>query len=541
MNKSICLVLNANIPFIRETGTQFAFQETILFESIEDTFLPLIELCEKLDNDHIHFRFALVVPPVLCELLTDSFLIKRYLHYIDNRIEFGALETERLKNDAAACALAGFYRDKAIEKRKRFCSLHNKNILTSLLDFARRGRIEFLGTTATNIFLPFYSAFPAITNAQIETARRSEKRFFRSASEGFWLPELGYSRELDAFIRKHNFAWTIIDTHAALLSTPVPEFGSFYPAKTEDGTILFIRDFFAADEIMNITGSHRQASAFRSYFDDSGFELPANSVIPFLSANGVRAATGYKYRTVGEDGFGKELYNIQRGKKAARKKAGEFLHNRIMALNSAADIMNMPPISVCAFSIEFFGRFWYEGMDFLDELFRSAAKIKDISFQTPSEYLENIDIIPLQCVRPEFSSRGYNGYGESYLDSSNDWIYRHILRASERMTELAQRFRYAAQGGTARGDALRERTLNQAAREILLSQTSDWSRIISAGEHHLTREWSNYAKNRLETHLRNFTTFYEALGSNHVSTRLLTELELKNNIFPEMNYRVFCS
>ncbi|GMO27057.1 MAG: DUF1957 domain-containing protein [Spirochaetaceae bacterium] len=533
MQKVICLVLNADTPFIRETGTQFTFQEMPLFESIEDTLLPLLELCERLEAEHIHFRFALVLPPILCQLLTDGLVSKRYLNYVDNRIAFGEAEMARLKNDGAAFELAAFYHNEAIKKRDRFCSRYQMNLLRSLLDFSRRGYIEFLGGTATNIFLPFYSAFPAIANAQVETARRSERRFFRNLPEGFWLPELGFYKGLDTLLRKHRFAWTIVDTHATLLAEPAPLLGSFYPVKTGEELICLTRDFFAIDEIMNITGNYTN-SAFRSYFDDAGFELPAGAVSFFISSNGLRSPTGYKYRTTGKDGFGKEIYNPVRGEEAARDKARQFLRNRISALENAETIIKKPPVSICAYNAGFFGRFWYEGMHFLDELFRNAAKSNEVKFLTPSEYLENLDILEFQTINPSFSSQGYNGYGESYLDSSNDWIYRHLLRASERMTSLADRFKSG-------GDELQERALNQAAREILLAQTSDWTRIISTGEHYLTREWSNYAKNRLETHIRNFTTFYEALGSNHISTRLLTELELTNNIFPEMNYRVFCS
>jgi 1,4-alpha-glucan branching enzyme len=48
-----------------------------------------------------------------------------------------------------------------------------------------------------------------------------------------------------------------------------------------------------------------------------------------------------------------------------------------------------------------------------------------------------------------------------------------------------------------------------------------------------------YARSQLESTLRNFTTIYEALGSNYMSTEWLTGLERSHNIFPAINYRVF--
>ena len=53
------------------------------------------------------------------------------------------------------------------------------------------------------------------------------------------------------------------------------------------------------------------------------------------------------------------------------------------------------------------------------------------------------------------------------------------------------------------------------------------------------QESASYARSRIENSLRNFTTIYEALGSNYISTEWLTQLERRNNIFPAINYRVF--
>jgi 1,4-alpha-glucan branching enzyme len=93
------------------------------------------------------------------------------------------------------------------------------------------------------------------------------------------------------------------------------------------------------------------------------------------------------------------------------------------------------------------------------------------------------------------------------------------------MIEIAERF--------PDNTGLKERTLNQAAREMLLVMTADWSKML------YEQKSVDYARNQIETGLRNFTTIYEALGSNYISTEWLTNLERKHNIFPHINYRVF--
>jgi 1,4-alpha-glucan branching enzyme len=54
-----------------------------------------------------------------------------------------------------------------------------------------------------------------------------------------------------------------------------------------------------------------------------------------------------------------------------------------------------------------------------------------------------------------------------------------------------------------------------------------------------TQDHAEYARGQIEMSLRNFTTIYEALGSNYLSTEWLTNLERQHNFFPGINYRVF--
>jgi 1,4-alpha-glucan branching enzyme len=93
------------------------------------------------------------------------------------------------------------------------------------------------------------------------------------------------------------------------------------------------------------------------------------------------------------------------------------------------------------------------------------------------------------------------------------------------MIEIAERF--------PNNSGLKERVLNQAAREILLAMSSDWPGML------YKQEFTEHARQQIESSLRNFTTIYEALGSNYISTEWLTNLERKDNIFPHINYRVF--
>jgi 1,4-alpha-glucan branching enzyme len=291
---------------------------------------------------------------------------------------------------------------------------------------------------------------------------------------------------------------------------------------------VIARDHYAEGDISRIMG----ASVYRDNHEDAGYELPAELVGPFLGSNAFRHPTGYKYRCIGQNPARsgsltaeKELYDPQKAAAQAAADARLFLDQRISRLSSASQYMDEPPLCLCALDADTLGRYWYEGSRFIEALFREGCLRKEIQFMTPAEYLYKQDGGSFETIIPEYSSRGVNGYAEMWLDASNDWMYRHGIRALDRMIELAERF--------PDDTGLKERALNQAAREILLVQTSDWPKML------YKQESVDFARAQIEDALRNFTTIYEALGSNYISTEWLTNLERRHNIFPHINYRVF--
>ncbi|AEF86009.1 glycoside hydrolase, family 57 [Treponema primitia ZAS-2] len=516
----ISILLNLHKPFVRHPEASQALEEQWFFETLSDTCLPLLELFDRLDAEHIPFRMALALSPTLCHLLRDELLLERYLQFVDRQIEFGVQELDRSSSDPELHRLALEFYDRAVDKRVLFTERYEGNILKIFDYYQRKGRLELLTTAATYAFLPLYTGYPEAIQAQMEVAIASHRILFGRTPHGFWLPELGWSPEIDRYLRSYNFSYTIVDSHSLLLGEPGASRGSFYPVSTPTGVFALARDFYARRELEGL-----QDPLYRDYYRDAGYDLPAESVKSFLEPSGARKATGYKYWAVGDKSKNKQLYDPALARERAREHARSFLDSRMSRLTAAGEHQDGIPLSLCAYDGDSFGRFWYEGPDFLEALFREGAKQEGLQFMTPVEYLYKQDALGFETMMPEFSSWGTNGYAEMWLDASNDWLYRHAIRSLDRMIELAERF--------PDDSGLKERALNQAAREILLVQSSDWPKMLYEQKN------SAYARNQIETALRNFTTIYEALGSSYISTEWLTTLERRHNIFPTINYRVF--
>jgi len=517
---AISFVLEAHLPFVREfqkdDDLSQAGEESRFFEYVSETLLPFLEMLHHLETDHVPFRFGLAISPVLIHLLTDDHLQRKYLSYIDKQIEFGRQEIERTANNDELNKLAQRYYNTIVDRRIAYTERYERNLLKAFDFFRRKGKLEILASCATHAFLPFISHNSESLQAQMEIPIAAYRRYFAGAPQGFWLPELGWSSALEPYLRDYNFSYTVVDSHGLLFGNPQPKKGTFYPVKTHSGTCVLARDLYAVREIEKIT----KDDIFRNNDRDVGYEMPPETVKAFLSSEGERHRTGYKYwqRTGGN-------YNPQAATGKASEYAKIFLQNTINRLEEASKHMDETPLVLYANNAGFFGNLWHEGFQFLETLFRLAHEYKDLKFINPGEYIFKQEFSKIPIVSPEFSSGGINGYAETWLDVSNDWIYPHLARSMERMTELAERF--------PDDTGLKERALNQAAREILLAQSSDWAALL------FKQDSTEYAANQAENALRNFTTIYEALGSNYISTEWLTTLERRHNIFPHINYRVF--
>jgi 1,4-alpha-glucan branching enzyme len=83
-------------------------------------------------------------------------------------------------------------------------------------------------------------------------------------------------------------------------------------------------------------------------------------------------------------------------------------------------------------------------------------------------------------------------------------------------------------------DPLEERALNQAARSLLLAQSSDWAFIMKTGT------TVDYAYRRIKDELARFYYLEDAICQGSIDPQRLAALETMDNIFPEtMNYKHF--
>ena len=188
--------------------------------------------------------------------------------------------------------------------------------------------------------------------------------------------------------------------------------------------------------------------------------------------------------------------------------------------------MDRPPLIVSPYDAELYGHWWYEGPIFLGDVFRQFHfDQQDVETITPGDYLDRHDTN--QVATPCASSWGHKGYNDYWINETNAWTYRHLHVAAERMVELARRHPVA--------DHLTTRALNQAARELMLAQSSDWTFIMRTGT------TVPYATKRINQHILQFNKIYDDVRADKVNERWLNDVESRNNIFPQIDYHIYAS
>ena len=199
MNK-INLILQAHLPYVRHLEYPKFLEENWLFESLNETYIPLLRKLNELDAASVPFKLTICFSPTLSTMLTDSALQERFVNYMNERIELGEKEVKRTEYEETEChEMALRYLGYAEENLADF-EHYGRNILAGYKELHDKNRIELITTAATHAYLPIYKDYPKAIDAEVKMGMKTHFRIFGENSKGFWLPECGYYPGLDKVI-----------------------------------------------------------------------------------------------------------------------------------------------------------------------------------------------------------------------------------------------------------------------------------------------------------------------------------------------------
>jgi 1,4-alpha-glucan branching enzyme len=521
----LAIVLHAHLPFVRHPEAPAYMEEEWLYEAITETYAPLLLAFERMAHDDIDWRMTMSFSPSLLSMMTDDLLKERYATKIDTLIELADKEIDRTWREARE------YHNLAQTYRHRFGEIrdcwrrYDGDLTRGFGALQEAGRLELITCTATHPFFPLLDRNWAAFRAQVHTAATVYERVFGRRSQGMWLGECGYAPGVDELMREEGIRFFFVDTHGLLFADPRPLYGVHAPVYCPSGVAAFGRDVESSKQVWSAQEGYPGDPEYRDFYRDIGFDLPFEYIGPYVHPEGIRTFTGFKYHAVTHRGSGhKRLYDPHRAYLRSAEHAGNFMHNRERQVEHLRANMDRRPIVVAPYDAELFGHWWYEGPMFLELLFRKLQYDQGVVAPiTPSGYLAEYPTN--QVSTPSLSSWGQNGYGDYWCNGSNGWVYRHLHKMAERMVELAHKFPNAT--------GLERRALDQAAREVMLAQSSDWAFIMKAGT------TVPYATKRTVDHVRRFTRIYDGMLAGRLDAAWIAEVERRDNLFPEIDYRLY--
>ena len=528
----LSIVLHAHLPYVRHPEYDGFFEENWLFEAMTECYIPLINVFDRLHQDSIHCRLTLSLSPTLIAMLGDELLQSRYRHYLAKRIELAEKEIIRTRKNPQMQKLARLYRRFFINIAETYQVHYQCDLLAAFKKHGQQGQLELITTAATHGFLPLLNLSETAVRYQVDLGLETFEESFGFSPSGFWLPECGYYPGLEKILEKSGVNYFFTDTHGVIDASVAPVNNVYAPLDCGNGVMAFARDPESSWQVWHAEDGYPGHVDYREYYRDIGFDVDVEEayLAPYLLDGKTRINTGIKYhRITGErDGSEKALYDPRTAQYQAKADARDFIAKRQLQINGLAENMDVTPVIVSPYDAELFGHWWFEGPAWLESVLRLASeKSNGIETISAGDYLKQG--VSHQLAVPAFSSWGDQGYSCFWINEENDWIYPFLHKATGEMEQLVMDFRGLIVSPR------QQRALNQALRSLLLAQSSDWPFIMKAGT------TTAYANQRITDYLARFNYLHDCIRRNKINEKYLLALETMDNIFPEIDFRQYCS
>ena len=506
---NLAIVLHAHLPYVRseEPGS---LEEDWFFQALVECYLPLLETLEEASRSKDQVpKITIGLSPTLLSLLEDEVLKKRFKKWVELRLR--VLSSLKTDNTKAVLHLADH-----LKRQLESWVLCRGDLIGRFDKLQTSEVVDILTCAATHGYLPLLRENPEAVRAQLKTAVREHRRLFKSSPLGIWLPECAYYEGLDEIIAESGLKYAVLDGHGLLNADPRPRYGLYAPICTKNGVAFFGRDSESTLPVWSARDGYPGNPNYREFHRDLGWDLS----IERLKEIGIneKRPLGIKLFKISSKQTSlenKQQYDPLTAQENIKKDAAHYLRERKKQLIKLEKSMNIEPLLIAPFDAELFGHWWFEGPQFLSQLFITASK-EGIKLITLKESLQLKSKI--QLCNPSPSSWGQGGFHNYWLNESNAWIVHQWSKAGREMVSICSK-------GIPKESNIK--IIKQAGRELLLCQSSDWSFILKAGT------TTELARERINLHIKRFWMLINAIKDKKtIDKNVLEEIEKEDCLFP---------
>ena len=512
------LCLHSHMPYVLSHGKSPHGTDWIN-ESAAECYLPILHALDRLEKEGIRPRWTINVTPILAEQLSDEAFKSDFEGYCQAKID-AALEDQKkfeIEGPLWMQGLAAFWQRQYTQALVEFKHRWGRDIVGGFKYFQDSGSIEIITSGATHGYMPLLGTDESCS-AQIKLGVETYKKHFGSQPRGIWLPECAYRPRYDwkspvgqnetswprkgveEYLAENGLEYFFVDSHMIRGGEPLGTYAANFPQLAE----LFARSK------KNFQDKIELRSEYEHYALPNGVTCFARD--PQTTVKVWSGETGYP----GDEHyleFHKQLYpgrlrywRISQAKQDLGQKqpydpyaafdriqghAEDMVRTIKGALAHYRGVSDRTGTLVAMYDTELFGHWWWEGPEFLYE----TAKI--MHYDPEIEVVSGGDMLDLESPRhtitlPE-GSWGEGGYHYIWINDGNLWTWEKLYPCQRRMRQMARDM----------ADGPAKEIIQQAGRELLLAEASDWQFLIS------TFSARDYAEVRFDDHIDRFNQLAE--------------------------------
>ena len=556
-------VLHGHLPYVLTHG-KWPHGSDMLFECAAESYLPLLRTFDRLVSEGVSPKVTLGITPILAEQLADADFREQFAEYLENRSRTAGENRDEFRkaNQPHLADLAEMWRAHFLAIRDSFRDEYGSDLIGGFRRLQDDGHIEVITSAATHGYLPLIGRDESV-QAQVKQAVKSYQRHFGRPPRGFWLPECAYRprypwasplpdagpqeprlrKGVEEFLAENGIEYFIIDTATLLGGAAVGVYMERFPglqrlwerfrASYRPGPIDLERSPYEAYLVSSATEDSPLIAAF-TRDERTGIQVwsgehgyPGDGW--YLDFHKKHFPGGHRYWRVtssASDLGAKEPYQPKRAAERVPENADHFCSLVHELLTSHQAHTGRYGILCAPYDAELFGHWWYEGPTWLYRVLKGINSNPSVALATCSEYLDAHT--PEAAVSLPESSWGQGGFHWIWLNDWTTWIWKHIYSDEAEMPALSQL--------AARSDGDLAGIIEQAARELLLLEASDWPFLIST--------WTarDYAERRAAFHHEAFARLADMARRKARGEQLtpddrtfLADCQTRDAIFPDLD------
>ncbi len=549
------LCLHSHMPYVLSHGKS-PHGTDWLTEAAAECYLPILDALDRLNSQGIKPRWCVNITPILAEQLDDENFKAGFEAYCQEKIDAALADQKTFKNQGPLWmeGLAGMWQRYYTRALVAFKHQWGRNICEAFRYFEEEGCIELITSAATHAFLPLAGTDESV-QAQVKLAVVSHVKRFGKHPRGIWLPECAYRpsydwlsptgqdsepwprKGIEEFLWENGIEYFFLDSHMIRGGTPIGTYAMQFPQLAEmfeRSNKMFENLPIPPDEFRSeyehyalsngvVCFARDPHTTVRVWSGDIGY--PGNEW--YLEFHKQQYPGRLRYWRISQDKAdlgAKQPYDPWNAYENIQSHAEDFVQLVKGTLAQYKGQAEREGCLVAMYDTELFGHWWFEGPEFLYELGKAMDKEPEL------QSVSGGDIVDTEPARhlihlPE-GSWGEGGYHYVWLNNDNIYTWQALYPAQRKLVQMAGEF--------ANGPA--DAIVKQAARELILAESSDWQFLISTGSAR------DYAEIRFDDHILRFNRLANLATAKNNGQELseddlafIRECEQKDCPFPEID------